>query len=284
MKKLILTLLALILLFESNFAQKVEKTHVEKIAQEVYKRNNQGKTTNLKDVVPLGNEGKKDTLLYIVPFEESGFAIISGNLAAPPVLGYCLKGVYDSASMPPGLLYLIEKYKYEIDKLKEEKQKPDESVQKLWEEYLSGIQLKSYTIGTRLLTSAWGQYSNYNQFCPTACPAGCTAVAMAQILRYWECRINPTGIVSYSGSGYYGGSADFGATTYSWRDMNNTSADANNALLIYHAGVSCFTKYKSNGSSSTPGRARDGFVNNWGINSSANVKWRIWHLVPGKMI
>lgn len=87
MNKIILTILALTLFSRIISAQRAEITDAEKIAQEVYKRNNQGKTTNLKGIVPLGDEGKKDTLLYIVPFEESGFAIISGELAAPPVLG-----------------------------------------------------------------------------------------------------------------------------------------------------------------------------------------------------
>lgn len=162
--------------------------------------------------------------------------------------------------------------------LKKRKTNPVDKIDKQWKEYLSDNQLKSYTIGTNILDTKWGQQSYYNQFCPISCPAGCTAVAMAQILRYWECRINPTGSLVYSGSGYYGGSANFGATTYNWLDMNNTSADTDNAQLIYHAGVSCRTKYNTLSSSSTPGRARDGFVNNWGISSSADVKWRFWHL------
>lgn len=60
--------------------------------------------------------------------------------------------------------------------------------------------------------------------------------------------------------------------------MDFLYADNENSTLIYHAGVSCLTHYESNGSSSTPGKARDGFVNNWGINSDADVKWRISHL------
>lgn len=60
--------------------------------------------------------------------------------------------------------------------------------------------------------------------------------------------------------------------------MNDSIGDEHNAQLIYHAGVSCQTKYKSDKSSSLPGRARDGFVNYWGMDNGADVKWRIWHL------
>lgn len=172
---------------------------------------------------------------------------------------------------------MIEKYKNEIEVLKEKKQKPSDKVNKLWKEYLSGNQLKSYTVGSHLLNTLWGQQNGFNDSVPNNYYAGCTAVAMAQILRYWECRLNPTGQLTwtYNGLESY---ANFGATTYWWSNMSNRISEPNNAQLIYHAGVSCKTEYSSGGSSSTPGKARDGFVDYWGISSSADVKWRISHL------
>jgi len=226
----------------------------------------------------LGDESERDTLIYIVPFEESGFAIVSGQLAAPPVLGFCFKGNYVPDSVPPGLLYLIEKYKYKIGELKKEKKKSTEKVEKLWEEYLSGTNLKSYTVGDHLLDTKWGQHNDYNYYCPNNYPAGCTAVAMAQILRYWECRNDPIGTVCYSGFGWTGACEDIGAHSYDWPNMADDYAESNNQLLIYMAGVSCQTHYGDDGSVSTPGRARDGFVRNWGISSNADVRWRISHL------
>jgi len=92
---------------------------------------------------------------------------------------------------------------------------------------------------------------------------------MAQILRYSACRIAPSGSI---------GSVNIGATVYNWNSMSSSSANADNALLIYHAGLSCDTNYGSSESSSTPGKARDGFVTNWGISSSADVRSRIMHL------
>ncbi len=100
---------------------------------------------------------------------------------------------------------------------------------------------------------------------------------MAQILRYWECRVNPTGSLTWTYNGLVS-SANFGATSYRWLDMNDNIGDEHNAQLIYHAGVSCLTKYKSDGSTSTPGKARDGFVDYWGMDNDADVKWRMWHL------
>ena len=219
--------------------------------------------------IPITSKEMNDTLLYIVPYEKDGFSIVSGIYEVSPVLGFCELGVYDPDLMPPGLLYLIEKYKYEIAKAKSNKIKATKQIENQWVEYLIENNLKSYTIGTTLLNTTWGQQDNYNQFCPTGCPAGCTAVAMAQILRYWSCRIAPSGTA---------GGVNIGATTYTWNSMNSGSANTENAKLIYHAGLSCNTSYSSSGSTSTPGNARDGFVTNWGISSNADVRWRSMHL------
>ncbi|MBN2639583.1 MAG: C10 family peptidase [Bacteroidales bacterium] len=157
---------------------------------------------------------------------------------------------------------------------------PTASINEQWDAYLSPNSTNlndEYVIGP-LVQTKWNQNGGYERFCPSLCPAGCTAVAMAQILKYWSCRINPNGGVSYEGIGYIGADATFQSTYYDWKNMGLTSPDNDNALIIFHAGASCFTHYNTNGSSSTPGRARDGFVNFWGISSSADVRWRIWHL------
>lgn len=228
MKKILIPFLTLILCYGASIAQKVGLNDARKIAKNVYKKNNNGKETILNDVILLRDKEVEDTLLFIVPFEESGFVIVPAHKAAPPTLGHCLNGNFEPSKMPPGLLYLIDKYKYGVKKLNKEKKKPSEKVLKLWTEYLNNNQLKSYTVGTRLTSWNWGQSGSYNNFCPNDNPAGCTAVAMAQILRYWECRIDPTGTKTHDGL-----FANFGATTYDWSEMANNFGDSNNALLIF---------------------------------------------------
>ncbi len=239
--------------------------------------------TNTKDIIPLESStktdtGDADTLLYIVPFEEGGYAIISGDRGAPPYLGYCPKGDFRESDLPPGLNYLLEKYKSKISKIKKEKKLQDEDIKKRWEEIYDQNQLKSVTSNVApMLDTEWGQQQAFNDSVPNNYPAGCTAIAMAQILRYWACRVNPTGELTwiYNGLASY---ANFGATSYSWSNMDDSIGDEHNAQLIYHTGVSCKTKYGSSGSTSTPGRARDGFVTYWGMDNDADVKWRIYHL------
>ncbi len=162
-------------------------------------------------------------------------------------------------------------------RIKKEK-KQNEEIKKQWEEIYNRKQLKSVTSNVDpMLKTTWGQGLGFNDSIPNQYPAGCTAVAMAQILRYWKCRVNPTGSLVWVYNGLYS-YANFGATDYWWLNMNNNNADSYNAQLIYHAGVSCKTIYKPNAATSTPGKARDGFVDYWGMSESADVKWRIWHL------
>jgi hypothetical protein len=269
MKKIILTLIAIIVCC-SNFGQnRVELNNVEKIAKEVYKRKNNVGDVKIAKPIPIVSNSVKDTLLYIVPYEKDGFAIVSGIFEVSPILGFCDSGIYNPDIMPPGLLYLIDKYKSEIEKIKTIGVGPTKQVEQQWEEYLSENQLKSFTVGNELIKTTWSQQNSFNQFCPAGCPAGCTAVAMAQILRYWACRIAPTGTA---------GTVNIGATSYNWNGMSNTVANSENSKLIWHAGLSCDTYYGTSGSTSTPGKARDGFVINWGISSNADVRWRSMHL------
>ena len=266
------------------FGQKVDLSVAKRIGQFVFERENpERKNMKIKELIPLGDSN--DTLLYIAPFPDNGFAIISADYRNSPILGYCKKGSYNPEIMPPALNYLIESYKHSIIANKKNDNIQNEKTKKKWESTLTksaGSNLlynATTTVVVMPLTSTeWGQRGGFNQKCPPDCPAGCTAIAMAQILKYWNCRIKPSGSVEYSGLGWIGGYANIGATTYNWSNMDDHLANAENETLIYDAGVSCLTHYNTDGSVSTPEKARDGFVTNWGISSDANVKWRISHL------
>ncbi len=271
-----------------SFSQKVDISTATKVAQKVLQSEKPeliGKEFNR--ILPIGLD--KDTLLYVFEYSDDGFVVVSGESSAPPVLGYCEYGKYEPANMPGGLLYLIDRYKYEINNLREKGKEPTKQINSLWDTYLNTSKgaTSSYDIVPPMLHTTWNQWSTYT---PNNCPAGCVAVAMAQILKYWDCQINPDGGRSYTNwyyidhetgdtlDYYYGASADFGATTYYWTNMADSSYSSDAAELIYHAGVSCETHYKEDGSSSSIGRALDAFEDYWGINSNAEIDRRIFHL------
>ena len=128
----------------------------------------------------------------------------------------------------------------------------------------------------------WGQYQrNFNDSCPQIpgtgedVYVGCTAVAMAQIMYYWNCQLYPSGSHSYDWKNTTL-TANFGAAGYDWSSMDKYYGDSENQKLLYHCAVACEMNFDSDGSSSTPGRARDGMMF-FGIDESANVKWRVYH-------
>lgn len=122
-----------------------------------------------------------------------------------------------------------------------------------------------------LLKTTWGQNTPYNQYCPQRtnssgelqnCPVGCVALALGQIMKYYNYPKTGKGKKSYQPFGLSETlSADFENTTYKWELMKDSyvrlgsyktytdeEADAV-ATLLFHAGVSVGTLYAISGSS-----------------------------------
>lgn len=181
------SILIILCILASYFAvgQKVDTKIAKQIGQFLFERE-KPEQINVKmlDVIPLGN--KNDTLVYIVPFPDDGFAIISADYRNSPILGHCNRGSYNPQIMPPALNYLIESYKSSIAIKKQSANLPDEELNKKWESALSKS-IDSNIMYSPLNTSLvepltqteWGQQTSFNQYCPSGYPAGCTAVAMA---------------------------------------------------------------------------------------------------------
>ncbi len=123
-----------------------------------------------------------------------------------------------------------------------------------------------------LLKTTWGQNAPYNQYCPQRtnsssgelenCPVGCVALALGQIMKYYNYPETGKGYKSYQPFGLSEAiSADFENTQYKWDLMKDSyvrlgsykaytdeEADAV-ATLLFHAGVSVGTLYAISGSS-----------------------------------
>lgn len=122
-----------------------------------------------------------------------------------------------------------------------------------------------------LLKTTWGQNAPYNQYCPQrknssgdleSCPVGCVALALGQIMKYYNYPETGKGYKSYQPFGLSEAiSADFENTEYKWELMKDSyvrlgsyktytdeEADAV-ATLLFHAGVSVGTIYAISGSS-----------------------------------
>lgn len=155
-----------------------------------------------------------DTMLYEVKFNDNHSVLLSGSKACQPILGYNFS--YDDETaldkfgdIPPGLQFMIQEY---IDQI--ELCFANDTIT-LWHA-TDWANLMTYSkngnevndVVSPLITTKWGQdisndgydchaYNHYiystDNSCNCSgdhhCPAGCTAVAMAQIMYYWKCPV-----------------------------------------------------------------------------------------------
>ena len=235
--------------------------------------------------------------IYEVLFQNGNTVLLSGSKACIPILGcnFSKKGesIVDNDDLPPGLQAMLDGMLIDIDSAL-----LNDTItlyyQAEWDELISTDFLNNRNVATQhgpLLTSIWGQrYSNdywnsdphaYNYYVTKTssscdddyCPAGCVAVAMAQVLYYWK---HPW---------------DRGVYTYfDWCNMPDSLWKTNNpryeternavAQLIYDCAELIDTKYCNGGckSSASSSTARDVLVTSFLCHKDANYRRRIFWL------
>lgn len=210
----------------------------------------------------------------------NSFIIISGDKRTNPILAYSNCNDFPINSViPVGVDDWLTNYMITIDSIRILHRKQEGGINKLWlnvklpENIIRDEQLKnepiddpnnctgSYSIVKNpILTTTWGQLCVYNQLCPSGClesdcyhkPTGCTATAMAQILKFWHYQNN------YNWSSmqniYY--SSDFGKT-----GANEV------ARLMKDAGQSVNMLYMCAGSLGLPSLINNAFSNTFNYSS-----------------
>lgn len=203
----------------------------------------------IKDVIPVENA---DRVLYrIFNFTPIGYIVITADDNAEPLIGYGLSSNFSFDDAPPSLLFLLGEYKAEMKGIIKNNLKATVAITAKWQKYSDEnyIFLKSYTIGTYLLGTNWGQDSPYNDSCPldpntgNRCLVGCTAVAMGQILNYWTCKVFPDDTRTYYPNQYFTNplTVNFYDQVYDWNAINNTPSAT--AQFLYHCGVAIGVDY-----------------------------------------
>ncbi len=232
-----------------NTAKTIAKNHLISVKESTLKSTIG--TTNFTSVTPEINN--KDTLYYILNDTiNKGFVIVSADQRAWPILAYSTERSFNDKNQPDALTNWMDNRKKEIEYIKKNDIQPNNAIISSWK----NLSVKGSVIETTsvdpLIKTQWGQGCYYNSKCPTdaagSCGhayAGCTATAMAQIMKYWNFPTKGTGSHSYSHKNYGILSADFGSTTYQWSQMPNRITSQNDAVatLMYHCGVSLETDY-----------------------------------------
>jgi|GEM_PF-2392058 CARDB./Peptidase C10 family. len=194
------------------------------------------------------------TVCYYIYSGSVNFVIVSATDNVAPILGYSNERPFNSEQMPENLRNWLEMYKNQIQYAIDNNIAAADTIQNQWKSLLSGQVSSAAAVVAPMIKTTWNQAPYYNDLCPfdnalgKYTLAGCGAVAMAQVLKYWNyptVGIGSHSYVPYTNPQYGTLSADFQHTTYNWSSMPNSISSANTdvATLIYHCGVSLDMDY-----------------------------------------
>ena len=198
-----------------------------------------------------------------------GFVIVSGDSRARSVLGYSRTGSVNPSAVPDNVRFWLGEYQRQIDSL-DLLSAEDLAVDEMPASAKDGMPDSV----APLLVTEWNQYRyGYNSMVPEDTTyagdstmarfeghptVGCAALAMAQIMRYWQYPQHGYGQYSYTYEGedscwrYGTVGADFGAATYDYslmpRKLSASSSAAEVeavATLLFHCGVAGSMRYNS---------------------------------------
>jgi len=237
--------------------------------------------------------------LYIFTAEQ-GFVVMAADDCVQPILGYSLTGSFITDNMPDNVRDWFQGYNDEIQyAVKNQMRASTETIQ-LWKDLAEGKGnvAKTTTVVAPLIQTKWNQNEYYNNLCPEVIGGpngraytGCTATAMAQIMKYYNYPARGISSHSYEWNGQIL-SVDFGATIYDWNNMTNyyyyyyddngtfhwISENSTEqeilavATLMYHCGVSTNMNYSGSGSGASLLNAANALKNYFNYSSTTEFK------------
>jgi hypothetical protein len=233
----------------------------------------------------FGLRSASDPTLYIYNIgNNQGFVIVSGDDATKTILGYADEGSFQTEGMPENLAYWLNFYQQEIEAVRAASASATVTAE------VSAIATGTTTVAPLLGGIKWNQTNPYNLLCPldaytnTHALAGCVAVAMGQIMKYYNWPVKGTGTHSYTDATYGYQYVDMSKTTYDWGNMLNSYVSGNTgkqdsavATLIYQCGVAVDMAYSLTGSSSSISKAAEVFVNHFGYDSDIQKYDRLYY-------
>ena len=280
MKRFTTLLLSSLLLTVSVFANPIDPEKAGEIAQgfwdKTVKNRNEAVLTPIsrsdmskagsRFVTPKANPG-----FYIfTPEDETGFVIISGDDELPSIVGYSTTAKADE--MPPALCDLLNAYDMYVDDVRAGKAAPAQRSAKAGKSAVAPM-----------LQTTWDQSAPYNDMCPEVngqkTPTGCTATAMAQIMKFHEWPRKPSANITWENN-ITGKKENINTSShiYSWDKMlphyrdSYTDEEAKAvALLMVDVGKAIQSSYSPSGTGSSAVYASYALVNTFDYSPDAKV-------------
>ena len=258
----VLLLIVAVLWSGSTNAKPVDKSTALRVAQNYCAQ--QG--ANHLQLVDISEHLPYREFYTFVGDNGKGFVLVSADDCVLPILGFSANNNFSAKGMPVHVKEWLEDYENQIRFYRtlsgqhiQYSNNPGDSIRKSrWDGLLSDNppMPPQYTSVAPLLTTQWGQRSLYNSLCPydsihsERTAVGCVAVAMAQVMKYWNHPSSGYGSHSYTHSTYGNQSANFGTTNYAWNSMPDSLTTSSSttevnavATLLYHLGVAIEMDY-----------------------------------------
>ena len=201
---------------------------------------------------------------YMVDLGENGWILVSADDAMRPVLAFSFEN-----SMTPEdewnaeARYLLNLYQKEITLTLKDQSLPRDV---RWDHEALSAEKKAAAAGPvePFIEVTWNQGSGWNMFCPVDedgpgghVYVGCVAVSMAQAMSVYDYPVRPEGIKSYVHADYGSIAVNYDmADPYEWNQMNVSTSDSFNAMLLYHCAVSVEMDFGADGSGAYVRNAR----------------------------
>ncbi len=281
-------LLVSILIFPGIlFSKEVDVKKAQNAAKTFFYNNSEtGKTRSYNSVNLVLNHTEVDEqkMFYVFNIEgQNGFVITSAQDFTRPILGYSDKNNIDFDNLSPELAFMLEYYKKQIKAGLKENAKPSAKVQNMWK-HLKTPSTNRTSVTDKagpLLLTEWNQMPYYNDMCPTDANGehavvGCVAVAMAQIMKYYDYPKKGEGFKYYAdneGSLQHSAQINYGEEEYKWGNMPATLDHPNEdvAKLMYHCGHTTRMDWEVDGSGTQTGNVKEALENYFGYASTSTL-------------
>lgn len=270
-----------VLLASTVFAGPITPEKADAIAKEFWNTELKQPNTEfltLKSPAGMAKAGSRinikesDPQYYIYTAENNGFVIVSGDDTLAPIVGYSTESFSENSEMPAVLVEWLNEYSQYVDEVRAGNITPAQRSAKAGK-----------TAVAPMLKTSWNQSAPYNNLCPEVngqkTPTGCTATAMAQIMKFHEWPITPIKAISWT-SNITGKSETIDLTkrTYNWDNMlthyrNGYTAEQAQevAQLMIDVGKAINSSYSPEGTGSNESYAANAFVNVFNYSKAVRI-------------
>lgn len=160
----------------------------------------------------VASDGHAAYYIFNAGGPNDGYVIIAGDDQAMPVLGYSDTGSFDSDNVPPAMQEMLDGFAVQIAAI---------------QEGTMAAAVNSRIAIHPLVKAQWNQRQPYNILMPKIegerVLAGCVAIAMAQVMHYWQWPASISGpIPPYTTRTNELSLPELPATSFNWALMQNT--------------------------------------------------------------